>query len=202
MLRNNSFLLVERNNTKPPKCKYSKEEIINAALEITRKDGYSAVTARAVGAKLNSSPKVIFSWFKNMEELQVEILKSAKSLYEQSISSAMSNGSHPPYKASGMAYIQFAKEEKELFKLLFMRDRSSEENIDNRDDIKSIIEVICKNTGLDENTAFLFHMELWLFVHGIATMIATSYLDWDIDFISKAMTDAYMGLKDYFCKED
>ena len=39
----------------------------------------------------------------------------------------MSAGQYPPYKASGMAYIRFAREQRELFKLLFMRDRTNEE---------------------------------------------------------------------------
>lgn len=46
-----------------------------------------------------------------------------------------------------------------------------------------------------EDEAYLFHLEMWLYVHGIATMIATSYLDWDDEFISRVLTDAYMGLK-------
>ena len=41
-------------------------------------------------------------------------------------------------------------------------------------------------------------MELWLYVHGIATMIATNYLEWDIEFIDKALTDAYQGLKNRY----
>ena len=38
-------------------------------------------------------------------------------------------------------------------------------------------------------------MEMWIYVHGIATMIATAYLEWDLDFISAALTDAYQGLR-------
>lgn len=52
-----------------------------------------------------------------------------------------------------------------------------------------------KNLGLSEDEAFLFHLEMWIFVHGIATMTATSYLNWDIEFISMTLTDAYEGLK-------
>ena len=94
-----------------------------------------------------------------------------------------------------MAYIRFAREEKELFKLLFMCDRSHETVRDERESIRPIIDIIKKNLGLDEERAFIFHMEMWIFVHGIATMIATSYLCWDDDMISGIVTDAYEGLK-------
>ena len=52
-----------------------------------------------------------------------------------------------------------------------------------------------KNLGISEDEACVFHLELWLYVHGIATMIATNYLDWNIEFISNALTDAFEGLK-------
>ena len=34
----------------PPKAKFTKNEIINAGLEIVRRDGFEALTARALGA--------------------------------------------------------------------------------------------------------------------------------------------------------
>ena len=110
----------------------------------------------------------------------------------------MADNKFPPYKASGIAYIQFAKEEKELFKLLFMRGRTDEKIEENREEIRPILDLIMKNLGIDENEAYFFHLELWLYVHGIATMIATNYLEWDIEFIDKALTDAYQGLKNRY----
>lgn len=179
----------------PPKCKFTKDEIINSALNIVRKKGFESLTARSLAAELNSSAKPIFGLFKNMYELQTEVLILAKKLYNDYISEDMASGKYPPYKASGMAYIRFAKEEKELFKLLFMRDRSNENTDDNSEELRPILEIIKSTLNLNENDAFIFHVELWVFVHGIATMIATSYLDWDMDFVSAALTDTYNGLK-------
>ena len=105
--------------------------------------------------------------------------------------------------AGGMAYIQFAREERELFKILYMRNRKGE-NLSlekDKENNKPIIDVICKNTGLSEDEAYLLHVEMWIFVHGIGTMLATSYLEWDDEFISKTLTDAYLGLKHRFCEE-
>ena len=113
----------------------------------------------------------------------------------------MMRGTYKPYKASGMAYIAFARREKELIKLLFMRDRT-EERIDAKDDsIDDIIAIISRNTGLSAEDARLFHLEMWIFVHGIATMIVTNYLDWEEEHISRALTDAYEGLKTRWCGE-
>ena len=182
----------------PPKFKFTREQIVAAALEVTRKNGITGLTARGLAAELGSSAKPIFGLFQNMEEVQREVVSAANTLYQSYIKKGMADNKFPPYKASGIAYIQFAKEEKELFKLLFMRDRADEKIEENREEIRPILDLIMKNLGIDENEAYFFHLELWLYVHGIATMIATNYLEWDIEFIDKALTDAYQELKNRY----
>ena len=179
----------------PPKFLFTRAEIIEAALRITRRAGLSGLTARSLAAELGCSVKPIFGLFRNMEQVQQEVRAAADAQYQAAIREAMSDGRYPPYKASGMAYIRFAREEKELFKLLFMCDRSGQTIGEDWDAIRPILAVIQKNLGVDEDTACLFHLEMWLYVHGIATMLATSYLDWDEEFISKVVTDAYEGLR-------
>ena len=182
----------------PPKFKFTREQIVAAALEVTRKNGITGLTARGLAAELGSSAKPIFGLFQNMEEVQREVVSAANTLYQSYIKKGMADSKFPPYKASGIAYIQFAKEEKELFKLLFMRDRTDEKIEENREEMRPILVLIMKKLGIDENEAYFFHLELWLYVHGIATMIATNYLEWDIEFIDKALTDAYQGLKNRY----
>lgn len=53
----------------PPACRFTREQIVAAALAITRERGFDAVTARAVADTLHSSSKVIFSAFSGMDDL-------------------------------------------------------------------------------------------------------------------------------------
>lgn len=186
----------------PPKCRFTKEEVVQAALGLAREGGIEAVTARAVGARLHSSPKVIFSLFPGMELLQGEVMKAADALYQSYLARDMAGGKYPPYKASGMAYIRFAREERALFRLLFMRDRSGEQVGSDADAVAPLIALIRKNTGLTQEEAELFHLEMWIFVHGVAAMLATSYCEWDEELTSRMLTDSYMGLKQRFCGKD
>ena len=101
----------------PPKVKFSREEIIAAALDIVREGGLTALTARSLAAKLGSSAKPVFGLFENMQEVQTEVMIAANAEYQSFLRTEMMRGTYKPYKASGMAYIRFAKEEKELFKL-------------------------------------------------------------------------------------
>ena len=136
----------------PPRYKFTREEILKTALNIARKKGIESVTARAVGAELGASSKVIFSLFGNMQTLHEELIKAAYSLYWQFVKEDTTSGKYLPYKASGMAYIRFAKEETELFKLLFMRDRSDEAStsvVADKDDLEmeNIYRIISKANG-------------------------------------------------------
>lgn len=178
----------------PPKCRFTREEIIQAALDLTAEKGVGALTARGLAQRLGSSAKPIFGLFANMEEVQQEVVKAANLRYQEYLRQDMSAGRYPPYKASGMAYIRFAREQKELFKLLFMRDRTHEEKAAG-DELEALLGLIQKSMGLSRDDACRFHLEMWIYVHGIATMIATAYLEWDMDFISAALTDAYQGLR-------
>lgn len=179
----------------PRKFMFTREDILTAALDLVREKGIDAVTARGLGEKLGSSSKPVFSLFENMEEVLNAVMETANEVYRSYLKEGMASGKYPLYKASGMAYIRFAKEEKELFKLLFMRDRSHENIKENREEIKPLLELIQQSLNLNENQAYLFHTEMWLYVHGIATAIATSYLEWNENFISTVLTDGYEGLK-------
>ena len=179
----------------PPKFKFTKEEIIAAALELTRENGPDGLTARALAARLGCSVKPIFGLFQNMEAVQAAVRAAADAKYQSYLREDMASGKYPPYKASGMAYIRFAREERELFKLLFMCDRSDQPVKEDQESIRPLIRLIQGNLGITEEEAYLFHLEMWVYVHGIATMIATSYLDWEEPFISKVITDAYVGMK-------
>ena len=185
----------------PPKAKFTKEEVIAQALSIVRQEGMQALTARSLGAGLGSSARPIFTLFHSMEEVQQGVLEAANSIYQAYLQQDMASGRYPPYKASGMGYIRFAREEAQLFKLLFMRDRSLETIQDDGQELKPLIELIQKDTGLNQEEAYRFHLEMWIYVHGIATMIATSFLDWDMDYVSQLLTDAYIGLKYRYSEE-
>lgn len=179
----------------PRNFMFSREEIVSAALDLTREKGFSAVSARSLGEKLGTSSRPIFGRFQNMAEVQAAIIAAANEVYQSYLKKEMSEGKYVKYKASGMAYIRFAKEEKELFKLLFMRDRTNEENPDSPEEIDSLVDIICKQINISREDAYFFHIEMWVYVHGIASMIATGYLNWDEELASRAVTDAYEGIK-------
>ena len=179
----------------PPKVKITKQDIINKAIEMVRANGTESINARNLASELGCSTQPIFSNFESMEELHTEIIYAAEKIYEEFTKKEMESASYSVYKASGMAYIKFAKEEKRLFKFLFMRDRSQEKTQDESDFLNEIFGIIQNVTGLDIDKAKLFHLEMWACVHGLATMMATGYLDLDMELVSRITSDSYLGHK-------
>lgn len=65
----------------PPACRFTREQIVAAALAITRERGFDAVTARAIADTLHSSSKVIFSAFSGMDDLLAATIDAADAQY-------------------------------------------------------------------------------------------------------------------------
>lgn len=178
----------------PPKICITREAILSAAVEIVRQEGAPALNARAIASALHCSTQPIFSNFATMEVLRMAVVEAADKLCQQYRNQEEERGAYSPYKAHGMAYIRFAKEEKELFKLLYMRDRT-DENRAQYDEDTQMETIVQHSTDLTGADAKLFHLEMWAYVHGIATMFATGYLDLDFELVSRMLTDVYQGLR-------
>jgi hypothetical protein len=136
-----------------------------------------------------------------MEELREATIKAVYEIYRGFLKREVESGEYPKYKAFGMAYIRFAKEEKELFKLLFMRDRTGEDEWVSPD-FEESAQMIMNANGMTMEQARFMHLEIWTCVHGIGTMLATSFLPLEWDLISGMVTDVYQGIRTRHLSEE
>ncbi len=181
----------------PPKQKFEKEEIISAALEITRRKGITALTARGLGAELGSSARPIFTVFQNMVEVQDETILAVKALYNRYIAKGLKESN--PFKGVGMAYIQFAKYEPKLFQLLFMTENGAVPELTEvlsmiDENSGKILESVQKTYGLDDIKARKIYQYLWIFTHGIATLCATKVCRFGEAEISAMLDDVFRSI--------
>ena len=195
-------MVIQRRYIMPPKVKITKTDIIETALSLCREHGEEAINARSVAVALDCSTQPIFTNFATMEELKASVLDSAYEHYLSFLQKEAESGQYPKYKSFGMAYIRFAQDEKELFKLLFMRDRTDEE-LAFSPDFDESVKMIMNANNVSEETASLMHLEMWTCVHGIGTMLATSFLSLNRELISDMLSDVYQGLRArHLTKED
>ena len=177
----------------PPKVRITKEDIIQTALELLRENGESTINARSIAAALNCSTQPVFSNFSTMEKLHDAVVEAAYERYLSFLQSEAEKGDYPRYKSFGRAYIRFAKEEKQLFRLLFMCERKGKAT-ELTADYRESIEMIVKANGISREKAEKLHFEMWACVHGIATMYNTSFLEMNEELLSEVLSDVYKGL--------
>ena len=178
----------------PPKAKISKQDIIDTALSLLREEGEDSINARRIASALGCSTQPIFSNFSSMEELEDCVTRAAYELYLGFLAREARSGKYPAYKSFGMAYIRFAREERELFRHLFMCDRRGKE-LKSTSDFDESVEMIMSANSVSREKAQLMHLETWVSVHGIATILATSFLELDTELISAMLTDIYQGIR-------
>lgn len=171
------------------------QKIIDCAVKIVAEGGIDALNVRTLADRLGCSTRPVYLSFSGMHELKTCVKERVTAIYRGYLQAEVDSGKYPEYKAYGMGYIEFARRERELFKYLFMRDRSGEDGSPDGGDLDGVFKALNKSTGLDGATAERFHAECWIFVHGIATMIATGYLELGTDDVSELLSDAFTGLK-------
>lgn len=167
----------------PPKPKITKDMILNAVLEITRKTGFDAVNARSIAGRLQCSTRPIFTCYENMEGLKAEFLDFAFAFYSQYVADYGKSENIPPSLLLSLSYIEFAKEETNLFKLLFISDmdldmteaRDFYKEIGNEEKAKAFSAMI----GVQSERGKEIFLDLFLYTHGIAVLTATGKLSFD-----------------------
>lgn len=175
----------------PPKAKFTKKEIIDAAIELIRVDGVDALTARALGAKLGSSARPIFTVFQSMEHVRQETDAAARRIYSEYVQQGLSD--MPAFKGVGMQYIRFAISEPKLFQLLFMSEKTETPSVMNilpaiDENYPQILASVQNSYGLGEEEAQWLYRHLWIYTHGIGALCATSTCSFTWQEIGKMLT--------------
>lgn len=180
----------------PPKAKFTREEIIEAAFQLARAEGFDKITARELGKKLQSSARPIFTVFENMDEVKAEVIIRAKELYGQYVENGLKQ--ELAFKGVGMAYITFAIDEPKLFQLLFMSAEPEKIGVENilpqidasyEDILQSVLKYVDSREAAD-----MIYQHLWTYTHGIATMCATNLCSYTMEQISERLTQIFIGL--------
>lgn len=159
----------------PPTVRFTRDAVLHAACQLMRREGIEALNARAIAKELGGSTQPIFRLFTNMEDLHRELILYVARQFQAHAEADMAQ-SDSPYIQLCTTYLLYGRDEPELFKLLFMRDRISEGQYSDQTNFDPVFNIIKKETPLDDETALRFFERTWLFIHGLAVCIATKYI--------------------------
>lgn len=171
-----------------PRTGTSIDEIVEAAWALVREEGAARLSARALAARLGTSTMPIYSSLGNMEELS-RLLRErvAAAIGEYQRRSWSSN----PMLDAAVGYVRFARDEPRLFKYLWEASAGAE---------KISLEALAERTrqapvgsapgpGSPEIGRFLaalpkgeqggLEFHVWIFVHGIASLVAEGIVELD-----------------------
>lgn len=166
-----------------PKVKFTKDEMVAAAVQVVRNGGIDRLTAKSLAAQLGTSTQPIFTCFATMDAVKAEVTAAAERIYDGYAAKGLADPR--PFFGFGMQYIQFARTEPQLYRLLFL-------NPDGPDGgamaamthslalVRPSMMEIYRITAAEADRYF---RDLWLVVHGLATLIVTGdcpYSDRDI----------------------
>lgn len=159
----------------PPTVRFTRDAVLHAGCQLMRREGMEALNARAIAKELGGSTQPIFRLFTNMEDLHRELILYVARQFQAHAEADMAQ-SDSPYIQLCTTYLLYGRDEPELFKLLFMRDRVSEGEYGDQTNFDLVFNIIKKETPLDDETALRFFERTWLFIHGLAVCIATKYI--------------------------
>lgn len=169
----------------PKKAIFTREQIINKAFEMLEKKGLEDITARNLAKALKSSPAPIYGFFSSMDELKKELIDRAKDLF---LDYVKREKTELPFLNIGVGIVTFAREEKQLFRSIFLRENSYAGLIQ---EFKEIIqEEIAADERFDdlpdEIKEALF-IDCWTYAHGLGTLVCTGYFEGTDEFIRERL---------------
>ncbi|MCR5675684.1 MAG: TetR/AcrR family transcriptional regulator [Lachnospiraceae bacterium] len=179
----------------PRKATITQKEIVGAAFRLTRKEGFEAITSRKLAAAAGCSTQPIFRIYEGMADLKKDVYTKAVEFYEEFYDAA--DKSHDvPFVDLGLCYINFAQRNPHLFRLLFLSEKSEEEEVKSMYDLVNgegghIAAEISKAQAMGADNVQHLFMQMWIFIHGAACMAVSGDYDLaDADTVS-LLTAAY-----------
>lgn len=181
----------------PPKVKFSREEILDAAYELVRKSGRATLTARSLACALGTSTAPIFTAFESIDALTEAVKERAMTSYNAYLTEGLS---HPlPFKGTGLAHIRFAKDEPLLFRFLFVENGEA-------DPLRHYLPGDCENERMVRNTvesgygytteeAKHLYNHLSVYVHGLAMLYAYGHAVFDDGDVDRMLSEVFLALK-------
>lgn len=178
----------------PARRKINKDDIVNVCVQIIRKEGIQGLNARKVAKELGCSTQPIFYIYSNLDEMKKDALEKIYQIFDDAM--LKSNYDKPVYKDIGKNYIKFAKDEPLLFKLLFNSEVNKEAQsfIDLSGSSSRILETLSSQTGLSEKEAKKFHLRMWLYVNGIANLVANRTINFTDEEIEYLLGEQYISM--------
>lgn len=157
-----------------PKNKFTREEMVAAAVRVVQKMGATALTAKSLAEELGTSTQPVFTCFGTMDIAKSEVYAAAERMFDEYLKAGLKE--KIPFFGFGTQYIRFARKEPELYRLLFLMRQEDMGNgaFSAMRHMRELVRPSLMDTyHIGEQEADRYFRDLWLVVHSLATLIVT-----------------------------
>ena len=160
----------------PPKPKFTRDEIVQTALEVVSRKGVEALTAKELGDALGTSARPIFTVFSSMKQVQDAVREAAMRRFESFAGQKLPD--MPLFKQVGMQMVLFGVREPKLYQLLFMQENRNAVSFDDvfgelGPTAETCIRLIQEEYAMAEADARLLFENVWIYTFGVGALCAT-----------------------------
>lgn len=181
----------------PPVPKVTKEEIINAALNIVRKDGAASLTIRQTALQLHVSTQPVMSHFKTAAALKEAVFDAADRYHKDYLFDVDLSDSEEATMKIGLNFVRFARDEPNLFRFLFFfpyKKTDSLRELLSNPDLNPVLQSMEYDSGIPEDRLKRNFSILAVYVHGYACLVAANSLNFREEELKNHMECQWFNL--------
>ena len=162
------------------KTQVSKDVILQTALEMLIRDGYSAINIKTLSKEIGCSTQPLVWHFDNMDGLRKALADYALS-YTNKKMCPSAEGAVNAFKQVGRAYIKMALNEPNLFQFVFLNGSgcypmNNMVTLAEDEDNAGLIKMIAGEFQISEQNASQYLQDTVIYTHGLATFVATGIM--------------------------
>lgn len=149
----------------------TKDQLLEVAFELVKDEGIENLTARKLAAKAGCSTQPIFRIYKNMDEVAEEVFEKAMKYYNDYYRN-YKKVCGVPFVDLGIAFIAFAQNNKNMYKLLFLSEQRFGHGLYEilNGEYQFVGHDINKARNLGCSNPENLFMEIWIYMYGAANM--------------------------------
>jgi len=168
---------------------FSKEDIVKAGLELVREKGEESLSARNLSSKLGCSTSPLFTVFGSFEEVKDAVRDAAADVFNEFVADSVNYT--PAFKEYGMRLIRFAREDQNLFKMLFLNTGSPRVRLN--DSAKACLAGVKSAYGLVDDEVEILFTQVWVFTCGMSMLSASGAVNFMDEEISLMLSRQFIG---------
>ena len=180
----------------PRKVQYSREIIIDAAIEMVRAKGADSINARDLGEWLGCSSRPLFTAFRNMEELIDAVRMEVSQRFLQRVRAARdANSPIPAAKRMGMCIVQFAQNEPNLYKFIHW---TGEQMLDVNELSQIMATQYQTDYQLSDDDALAFFDHMMIFNMGLCSLITNGVRRFTREQVEQILLEQFSATLAYY----